>query len=113
MSKRHKKIHPAVVGAPDLLAQSQRVLAAGRAVLGADIVDGDQALATARAVAERLADLAPDVRLAAHRNLVSLTDDLIQLNDRLRAEKTRVEQRLLLRSRHAAAGRAYRTGERQ
>jgi hypothetical protein len=111
MAKMHRKKVPQPVGDTELAAQTQRVLAAGRTALGADITDGEQAIAVARAVAGRLATLPPDVRLAERHDLVSLVDDLVQLNARLTAEKTRVERQLMLRSSHAAAERAYRTGE--
>lgn len=111
MAKVRKKKAPKVVGDADLMARSQRVLASGRGALGTDIVDGEQAVAVARAVADRLAELPSEVRLAERRRLVSLADDLVELSARLAEERTRVEQRLMLRASHAAAGRAYRTGE--
>lgn len=111
MPKTRKKTSPGLVGDADLAAQSQRVLAAGRSVLGADIVDDEQAIALSRAIAGRLAAMPLEARLAKRRSLVSLIDDLAQLSARLTAEKARVEQHLRLQSSHAAAGRAYRTGE--
>ena len=111
MSKIRKRKFSSPVSDPQLAAQSQRVLAAGRIALGSDVVDSEQAIDLARAIAGRLAGMPSEVRLAERRSLVSLIDDLAQLSARLTAEKTRVEQRLLLRANHKVADQAYRPGE--
>lgn len=112
MPKSRKKKTPEFVGDPGLASQSKRVLAVGRAALGTDtdIVDSDEAIALARAIACRLAGMAPEVRLAERRSLVSLIDDLKELSARLAEEKARIEQRMLLRAAHVTAQRAYGTG---
>lgn len=111
MTKLHKEKAPGFVGDRELASRTQRVLAAGRAALGTEITDGEQAIMVARSIADRLAGLSPDVRLAERRSLISLVDDLNELSARLAAEKARVEQRMRLRASHSAAERAYQTGE--
>ncbi len=110
MSKSRKKAPIAPVDRR-LTADCQRVLADAQSVLGTLIIDEGEAITVARETADRLAVMHPDTRLAERRRLISLFDDLTALTARLISEKAAVEQRLVLGTRHRAAGRAYKAGE--
>lgn len=94
-----------------LAADCRRVLADAQSILGTLITDEGKAMTVARETADRLAVMPPDARLADRRRLISLFDDLTALTARLIAEKATVEQRLVLGTRHRAAGQAYKAGE--
>lgn len=93
-----------------LTADSRRIRATGQAALGNEIENEVQAIAMARAIADRLASLPTDARLTGKNCLMALADDLVNLRDRLSAGKDEVEQELISRSRHRTAGKAYRQG---
>ncbi|MCG8512218.1 MAG: hypothetical protein MI741_23620, partial [Rhodospirillales bacterium] len=85
-------------GERKLRADSGRIRATGHAVLGGEIENEIQAIAMARAIADRLSALPPDARLTGKNSLMALADDLADLRDRLSAEKDEVEQELISRS---------------
>jgi hypothetical protein len=93
-----------------LVADTQRVFAKGRQLVGEIDFDEEKAVALARRIQGQLAELSPDTRLANRKELVSFLDDLRNLIDRLEIEKSKVEKRLVERSRQRVAEKAYGYG---
>jgi|GEM_PF-3862037 len=93
-----------------LEGETQRVFAKGRHLIGEIEFDEEEAVALARRIQGQLADLPPDTRLINRKELVSFLDDLRTLIDRLEVEKSKVEKKLVERSRQRIAEKAYGYG---
>ena len=95
----------------DLKAETERVFAAGRALLGVEEFNADTAPAAAEAVMAQLRALPPEARRARWREILSVIEDLHALRNRLAERQEDVGEHLHRIARQRTAGRAYRQAD--
>ena len=93
---------------PDLNAETERVFAAGRALLGVEDFNADTAPAAAEAVMAQLRALPPEARRARWREILTVIEDLHALRNRLAERQEDVGEHLRRIACQRTAGRAYR-----
>lgn len=91
-------------------AESRRVMARGRALFGVPELTADTAADAARHIAAQLAALPPGERLARRREIMTVIDDLVVLNERLASERDVVGETIVRLTRHRAVRNAYVQG---
>ena len=96
---------------PELHAETERVFAAGRALLGVEEFNAETAPAAAAAVMAQLRALPPEARRARWREILSVIEDLHALRKHLTERQEDIGDRVYRIARQRAAKRAYRQAE--